>query len=222
MRKTSFLALAALGATLLLGTLTSCASPAGNETTPPTVSSTVYAFTQTPGTDIWPNLKIGFTPLTGKSISHLTYTFAVNSNMLLSAAGYGYDLLYNSMWTPNSGSLTIPTLPNTWTITEDVATLKWFAGDVAYAPVADQGVTITNWYSGTAACTFYLKKINVTYSDATTEVLTFTTTAATPVHIVATGGTTDVAFADRLWVSDWSSTADLSSGLTSAVETVSF
>jgi hypothetical protein len=220
MRKTSFRVFAALGAILLVVGLMGCPSPTDNDDPTPTVSSTVYAFTQTPGAN-WPNLKIGVMPPTGNSISHLTFTFAVDSNMLLSAAGYGYNLEYNSEWTDNQ---TAPTEANTWTTTGDVASFTWNTSTTpaAYAPVADANVDINNWYSGTNACTFYLKQINVTYSDTTTEVFTFTTTTATPVHIVATSGTSDVAFTDRLWVSDWAGATDLSSGLTQGVTTVSF
>jgi hypothetical protein len=222
MRKMSYRVLVALGAALLFGTFAGCSSDVGDDDTPKTVSSTVYALTQTPGS-LWPNLKVGVSPLAGKSISHLTFTFAVDANMLLSAAGYGYNLEYNSLWSTNQ---TAPTAPKAWTKSDDVATLTW-SNNVAYTPVADQAVDICNWYTGTAACTYYVKQINITYSDATTEVITFTTTTATPVHIVATAGTTDVAFADRLWVSDWTSgdgavDASLTSGLTQGVTTVSF
>jgi hypothetical protein len=217
-----FSAVAFLGASLLLAALSGCSSATDNATsTPAAASSTVYALTQTPGT-LWPNLKVGLNVAAGKTISHLTYTYAVDGNMLLSAAGFGYNLEYNSLWSANQ---TAPAKPNTWTTTADLATLTWGSSSTAFAGAAGQGADLNAWYSGSAACTLYVKQIDVTYSDASTETITFTKTTATPVHVVATSGTTDVAFSDRFWVSDWTSgtgAADLSSGLTQGVVTVAF
>lgn len=228
MRKLSFRALAAFGATLLLTTVVGCELITGGSTASPTPtpapSTKAYTLTQAPGKDNWPNLKFAVTPVAGKSISKLTFTYAVDANMLLSATGFGFNLQFNDLWTEN---MTVPTKASTWTTTTDVATLLWKNGttDAAFAPVADKAVNMNAWYTGTTASSLYIKQVNITYTDNSTEVITFTGPTATPVHIVATSGTTDVAFSSRFWVSDWTTgtgAVDLSAGLTQGVTTVAF
>lgn len=219
MKKLVFHMMEVLGAALLAGALVSCEPATENKPIPVAApSSKAYALTQTPGTD-WPKLKVGVNPLADKTISKATYTYAVDANMLLSATGFGYNLEYNSQWTPDQSA---PSKPNTWTKTAELATFAWNGGSATFTPVVDKGVNINTWSTGTNPITLYVKQIDLTYTDATTEVITFTTTAATPVRIVASSGTTDVAFATRLWVSDWADAVDKSAGLTQGVVTVAF
>jgi hypothetical protein len=208
-----------LCAILAVAALAACSSPTGgggNSTT------TVYSLAQSTGSS-WPTLKVAVEPLSGKTISHLTVVYAGDASLL--AAGWGGEWEYDAS-TNYSGNLTLASTAKSWTTSADVSssTFTTAASSGVTFPGATSYVAFNTWYSSSSTCTLWIKQVNVTYSDSSTETITFKNTS-TPVHSVATGGTTDAAFSDRFWISDWTSgsgAADLSSGLTQGVTTVSF
>jgi hypothetical protein len=209
-------------ATVVLVTLAAilgCQNPSSSTSTPAT--STVYQFKQTTGSGVWPTVKLGIEPLSGKTISHLTMTYAVDANTLASGLWANWEYDSSSNWSPN---LTLASTADAWTTTADVATSTFTTASSSGAafPGASSFVSFDFGYASASACSAWVKQVNIAYSDASTETLTFTSSATTPVHSVVAGGATDAAFSSRFWTSDWTTTADLSSGLTQGVTTVSF
>lgn len=216
----TFLALAGLVA------LGSCASPSDASTTssPATVSTKAYALTQQTAGN-WPTVKVAIQPLSGKTISGATFTYAADANTLANGlwTQFEFDAAKNY-----SDSLGKPATAKTWTTTANVASAGYTGAGISYA-AASSYVAFDFGYSSTVECTVWIKQVNLTYSDGTTEVLTFTT-GTTALHSVATPSagaatTTDGAVSDRFWFSDWTSgsgAADLSAGLTKGVVTVAF
>lgn len=206
--KAIFRAFATIAALFLVG----CASPVTLTNVTKTSSSTgststVYAITQPADTSAWPTVEIGIKPLSGLTITKATVVFALDAGFLAAMSGtnlgaWNYD---NSSWTiisADSGSYftsaAMPPAANTWATSPDVANTTY--SSTAF-PGTTAAVLFDLWTTKPAASTLYVKQINLTYSDSSTETLTFTDTTGTNVHSVAGSSTTDPTISSRLWFS---------------------
>lgn len=216
--KASSFAVVAIAA--VLGTLVGCSSPTGSSSSSgssgsTTTTSTVYELAQNPST-AWPTVKFAVEPLSGKTITGATVLYAVDANAL----SYGFWAQWEFDSSSNYYSFSsLATVAKTWTTSPNVTSDSAFSSATSY-------VAFDFGYNTGAVSTVWVKQVNLTYSDSSTETLTFTTTSASPVHSVAVSGSTstptDVTFSSRFWISDYASSTNLASGLTSTVTTVSF
>jgi hypothetical protein len=204
MRKTSYRAFVALGASLLLVTLIGCSK----STDTPTVKAEPTAFYMSAqgaagdgsATWGWSNIKFGIAPLASKTVTNAVITYAFDANFVtkLSDAGadwFTFDGTSSYAWLFEFTDKSVPAA-NTW----KTAKFSTDATTAAYTTPIAAGLGLKFWFSSiTAPASIYVKSIVLTYSDASTETITFTDTTGATIHSVTSGGsTTDPTVASRL------------------------
>jgi hypothetical protein len=203
MRKTIYRACAVLGATLLLVTLMGC--PKSTDTPAPEADPTAFYMSAqgAAGDGVstwgWSNFKFGIAPLASKTITDAVITYAFDAayvNSPLSDAGadwFTFDGTSTYAWLFEFTDTSVPAA-NTWL----TATFSTDAATAAYSTPIAVGLSLKFWFSSIAApASVYIKSIVLTYSDASTETITFTDTTGATFHSVATAGTTDPTVASR-------------------------
>ena len=227
MRKSShhFSLLKVLGTALVLAALAGCSS-ATDSTTTSTPSSSVFhvsysgaASTTSTNNWGWSNAYIGVTPATGKTITNAAFTYAFDANFVSNLTDTGIDwFTYDGTtsataftWVVEFATKSVPKA-NTW-YTETLTT------DQAAGISTTTGVAVKLWdESNNAAASVYIKSVTLTYSDASTETLTFTDTTGAKVHSSTAG---DVTLSSRVYV-DTSVQAVNCVSPTQGIKTVAF
>jgi hypothetical protein len=206
MRKTSFRAFAALGATLLLATFAGCAK--STDTPTPKAEPTAYYLSYSGAVSDggvttwgWSNSELGIAPLAGKALTDAEVTYAFDANFVTNLTNAGadwesYDMTTDAYaWLFEFKDTSVPAA-NTWY----TAKFSTDAANAAYTTPIASGLGMKFWdQSNTAAAWVYVKKIVLTYGDATTETITFTDTTGATIHsVTSAGAATDPAVASRL------------------------
>jgi hypothetical protein len=207
MRKTRFQAFAALGATLLAGTLMGCPKSTDNPPPPPESSAYYLSYTGNPSdggvtTWGWSGSHVGISPLSGKTLTDAEATYAFDPNFVsnLTDAGSDWESFDMSAGTPFAWlfefqDTSVPAA-NAWK-TAKFSTDALFA---SYATPIASGLGLKFWdQSNSAAASVYIKQVLLTYSDASTETITFTDATGATIHsVTSTGSITDPAVATRM------------------------
>jgi len=183
---------------------TSSSGSSGSSGSTSTTTSTVYSVTGTASSNV--NVKFAFSKATAApssaTVAGAKLIFAADNTYVSSTPG-NPGWFADSAWVVNFA--TTPSASSTWVTETATATLG-----------ATTDVDLSFWMNSGH---LYFKELDLTYSDSSTEKLTFTTATSNPVHSVYTpvsgsSTTTDEAFS-------WTYVSTLT-GESDGVTTVSF